>query len=591
MKIQYLTVIFILIIMPLVIVFSEYIDNQIETIQTEYEYDTRLFNATYDAIKAYQLNTVNNSFSDRPEDKVSEIEAAVSTFYNSLIMSFGYSGNVSSVMDDYVPAVIICLYDGYYIYSPYENVLTGLNIKTTADDEETESEETESEDIEYTDVDSDYANNSTLDGVHPYIYYNCRYRSSDYDLTITYTLDNFITIDGYVGGSDDDDYYYKSGYLIDTGDYGNIDTDSEGNITSFTYCGVTFSSTNSVKLEEYLGTDKYSYTKIDGTKFYLDGNEDEGEIFYMDASGERQLQVSSDDNETLYTLYYNAITTNIDDFIYYRDAYIFTEWVMNNLSGLDASSGQISGENVEFSSTTIFASDDDIQESDSDFNEHRQQVIRAVVETNLSVAISAYGDKYADGSTYIMPNISETDWELIENNVCIATFMQGLNIGGKVYNGYSVVANNLTKEYVDENDIYILTTDSSSGTAYYYTRANDNNLVSSSSSITIGNETNSSETIKTAGVLKIDLERRSYYTTSGTTYYFLYSTSSTSPYLASYSGAVTGSSLNSILTIDMYRYMENLRTTTNTEDYNTDKISNLIEAYYSRPRETENTKL
>ena len=572
MKIQYLTVIFILIIMPLVIVFSEYIDNQIETIQTEYEYDTRLFNATYDAIKAYQLNTVNNSFSDRPEDKVSEIEAAVSTFYNSLIMSFGYSGNVSSIMDDYVPAVIICLYDGYYIYSPYENVLTGLN---------TEDEDSS----DYVDVDSDYENNASLDGVHPYIYYNCHYCFIDNytDFTITYTLDNYITIDGYVNG----DYIYESGYLIDR-------ITNSGDIYIYDYTDVDPDDTKT--LYEYYGDKCYKYTKIDGTKFYLSTNAtaNDGEVFYIDASGEKQIQASSSSNLTTYQLYYNAIEYNIDDYIYYRDAYEFTAKVEGYFSNLDFSTATITIGEDTLTLSTNNPFNGDYQYTDSDFNEHRQQVIRAVIETNLSVAISAYGDKYADGSTYIMPNISETDWELIENNVCIATFMQGLNIGGKVYNGYAVVANNLTKEYVDENDIYILTTDTSNGTAYYYTRANDDNLISSSSiSISIGNETSGLSVVDTAGVLKVDLERRSYYTDTGTTYYFPYSTSKYSPYLGSYSGAVTGSSLNSILSIDtsgssnsildMYTYMESLSSST--------KVTQLKEAYYNRIRKRENSNI
>ena len=52
MKIQSLAIIFIIIIMPITMVLSQYVDNKITTSITELEYDTRLLNSTYDAIKA-----------------------------------------------------------------------------------------------------------------------------------------------------------------------------------------------------------------------------------------------------------------------------------------------------------------------------------------------------------------------------------------------------------------------------------------------------------------------------------------------------------------------------------------------------------
>ena len=60
MKLQSLAIIFIIIIMPISMVLSEYINNNIKTEERELSYNTKLLNSTYDAIKAYQLNTVNN---------------------------------------------------------------------------------------------------------------------------------------------------------------------------------------------------------------------------------------------------------------------------------------------------------------------------------------------------------------------------------------------------------------------------------------------------------------------------------------------------------------------------------------------------
>ncbi len=76
-----------------------------------------------------------------------------------------------------------------------------------------------------------------------------------------------------------------------------------------------------------------------------------------------------------------------------------------------------------------------------------------------------------------MPKISETDWETIENDVCAISFLQGMSLGAKKYNGYSVVANTLTKEYIDENDIYLLTKNSSDQDIQdIYCKVNDKSL-------------------------------------------------------------------------------------------------------------------
>ena len=63
-----------------------------------------------------------------------------------------------------------------------------------------------------------------------------------------------------------------------------------------------------------------------------------------------------------------------------------------------------------------------------------------------------------------MPKISDIDWDIIENDVCTIGFVQGLTLGNKIYNSYCVVSNTLTKEYVDEDDIYI--GDNNSGIYY-----------------------------------------------------------------------------------------------------------------------------
>ena len=88
MKIQSLAVIFIIIILPISMILTAYVQNQVKTLELQVSYDTKLTNATYDALKAFQLNTVNSSTSDLANSKLRDIEASVNTFFNSISSNF-----------------------------------------------------------------------------------------------------------------------------------------------------------------------------------------------------------------------------------------------------------------------------------------------------------------------------------------------------------------------------------------------------------------------------------------------------------------------------------------------------------------------
>lgn len=60
MKIQQLAVVFIIIILPIVLVLSEYTDNNIKVLQKQAEYSDILLSSTNDAVRAFQMNTLNN---------------------------------------------------------------------------------------------------------------------------------------------------------------------------------------------------------------------------------------------------------------------------------------------------------------------------------------------------------------------------------------------------------------------------------------------------------------------------------------------------------------------------------------------------
>ena len=95
-----------------------------------------LIGATYDGIKAFQINASYNDLSNVSDTLREDVNAAISTFMQSLAMKMGIGGNNINHMVNYIPAVLFTLYDGYYIYSPtktddgYEYMLKPYNYYT-----------------------------------------------------------------------------------------------------------------------------------------------------------------------------------------------------------------------------------------------------------------------------------------------------------------------------------------------------------------------------------------------------------------------------------------------------------------------------
>ena len=251
MRIQDLAIIFIIIILPISIVLGAYTQMQISTISLQTEYDMKLIAATSDAIKAFQINTANSSTSDIANSKIRDIEASVSTFKASIKSVFGMNGYSEDEMNEYIPALVYTMYDGFYIYSRFNN----QNYLYEVDE-------------------NGNATNNPLDkngenvfGLKPYISYSVKYNpNSDLDIVITYSLDNYISIKGMVKVDGEKQYWDKSGYLID-----GIKKDASGKIT---YNGVEIDK-NVVLSEDLpaigsLEKGTYKYVRYNGTKYYLD---------------------------------------------------------------------------------------------------------------------------------------------------------------------------------------------------------------------------------------------------------------------------------------------------------------------------------
>ena len=585
MRIQDLAIIFIIIILPISIVLGAYTQMQISTISLQTEYDMKLIAATSDAIKAFQINTANSSTSDIANSKIRDIEASVSTFKASIKSVFGMNGYSEDEMNEYIPALVYTMYDGFYIYSRFNN----QNYLYEVD---------EIGNVTNNPLDK---NGENVFGLKPYISYSVKYNpNSDLDIVITYSLDNYISIKGMVKVDGEKQYWDKSGYLID-----GIKKDASGKIT---YNGVEIDK-NVVLSEDLpaigsLEKGTYKYVRYNGTKYYLDernarviyflnGNLMEinptsdydkykdmiekgeslseelpqigtlargnykyivynGTKYYLDERNTRiiyflngnlmEIKPKLDENiESSYKKYENMIENGESAYKFYDEANKFTQSVKNVLANLTNKDAQdfIINSNGETIQTTVFSDETEYKIFDfnsdsskpekniecrsSNFNQHRLAVIKNKIRTNLAIAITNFNSAY--NIEFQMPELTEEDWAKAMNNISLISFIQGIDIGGKTYNGYTIINNSESKEVVREENIYILGNDG------FYHRIGDKYLLEANN---IGGNSEYNSNVNASGRLNLDFNKQRAYTEDGSTVYYY----PISKYYASYNSIV-----------------------------------------------------
>ena len=521
MKIENLAMIFVIIIIPIALVLSVFTQYQIQTINMQTLYDNKLTSATYDAMRAYQINANNSTTSELSNSKTRDIEASVSTFKNSIVSSFELNGYTSDELDSYIPALVYTMYDGFYIYSPYQNIANADGTITSTGQKEY--------------------------GLKPYISYSCRYKSGNIDVVITYALDNHGAVQGRING----EYVNKDGYLID-----GISCSSSTSAATSTiyYNGVEIGTE---QLKEYLPmtstSDAYPYVKINGTKYYKINNE----IVYI-SNGAVVTQCKSGD-ET-YAAYERIINNNYMAKEYYFDAYTFTNWFktsgLSDLRYSDAYDEVLikNGETAsteykkvwENNNTRIFQFRDssgvNIENETSQFNQHRLEIIRHKIETNLAIAISNYNSYSNVSNVFQMPELKDDEWDQIVHNIALISFLQGIPIGGKVYNGYTLVTNSESEEVVLEESIYMLGSDNN------YHKIGDKDL-ESGGSVSLDSGRYGAD-YSSSGRLNLSFTRK-YIMNSNATYYYY----PLRDYNASYNSVVMQ---NKVTTYDdIYSYISN----------------------------------
>ena len=327
------------------------------------------------------------------------------------------------------------------------------------------------------------------------------------------------------------------------------------------------------------GNDIYQCIKLAGTTYYLDEIGQRIIARLNDTTLSVQCSVEKNGLEE-YNKWKKIIENNSLAKDYYKDAYDFTKWFkssgLQDLNYSDAIDTTIDDEGNIRESQHIFGEsntrkifdfntsntnfNDNIENESSSFNEHRLAIIRHKIEVNLAIAITNYNAySGATDNIFQMPKLSEEEWDSIIHNISLISFLQGMSIGGKVYNGYSIVTNSESKEVVLENNIYILGT--KDGQSQYY-KIGDRGLTDGTVNITAGAYAGSGSQTKSAGRINIEFERGTLNSADGTKKYYYYPLAKNN---ASYNSVIMQNDVNTY--DDIYEYVNNTNTNLKTAFY------------------------
>ena len=514
MKLQNMTVI------PIILVVSYYIGLQINTITMQKNYTVKLQTAAKDSIQALEINTVewNSASSNLADSKRRDVLASINTFTTSLANNMGIGGAGKGRIQAYIPAIVYTMYDGYYIYSASlmkDQDTTSEGLTQFNEDGTIKSNETSS--YQYI--------------LKPYSPYSARYASANgsIDVTVNYTLDNYIRVYGTVNG----EYQAKEGYLVvcDSNSNEGVNNVKNGRISKIKYRGAEIKPETlkenvyivGEEVKEYpyiydqydnkLYWDGSNYFSVDkyNNKVYLQEALPEGDAGFSITNRFRKISIPVENrqgeltvqkvfqilnpgggyyfyfqdesgNLQLYTrnnLIGEVEVKNEQDFSainYCVESYVFTNWVTKKLSSITVrnmqspTGGQYN--NVDKDANIFEISKDNNPDPENDdayaksvLAQHKKDIIINTIEKNLSQA-TAQAQEMNPNYEYRLPQLSYDEWEQALSNISIIAFMQGMPIGLKYYNNYAIATSTLNKEFVDPDELYFAGKDDQ----YYHQR-------------------------------------------------------------------------------------------------------------------------
>lgn len=524
MKLQNMTVIFIIIMIPIILVVSYYIGLQINTITMQKNYTVKLQTAAKDSIQALEINTVewNSASSNLADSKRRDVLASINTFTTSLANNMGIGGAGKGRIQAYIPAIVYTMYDGYYIYS------ASLM----------KDQDTDKDGLTQFNADGTIKSNgkSYQYILKPYSPYSARYASANgsIDVTVNYTLDNYIRVYGTVNG----EYQAKEGYLVVCDDDAGVRVNKNGgSISGITYRGATIKPealTEQVYTDEGVKEYQYIYDQYDN-KLYWDNKDgtNEGNYFSVDKNNNKvylqtalpegdagfsitnrfrkiSIPMYSNGEWTVqkvfqilnpgggYKFYYENQSGAFVEFTnpektlgtvnqeedysainYCVESYVFTKWVNKYLKDITVKNiqsptgGQYNNVGEDASIFAINSNNNPDPENDGAYAtsvlaQHKKDIIINTIEKNLSQA-TAQAQEMNPNYEYRLPQLSYDEWEQALSNISIIAFMQGMPIGLKYYNNYAIATSTLNKEFVDPDELYFAGTDDQ----YYHQRQCD----------------------------------------------------------------------------------------------------------------------
>ena len=364
MKLSNLTVLFVALTLPIILLLSAYIEIQIDTLALQSAYDTKLLNATYDAISALKLNTKNNDNATIADSSIRDIKACIETFKKSIASGLGSSGYGEKYIMPYIPAITFTLYDGYYIYTPYEVI-------------------------------NENGTTSYTHTLKPYVYYSENYKNGNTDIIITYSLDNYVTVYGKIGNES----ISIAGYLIAKNvEYNAKESLSERKI-DIDYINITSDKTDEQINNEIMSkvTDSH-YDSTESKEYY--------------------------DKAKKFTTKFNDIIRNLKDEDYKK---LFID------------------------------SNNDPEKDESNFVQEKRRVMKQSIVSNLNQAMYNYTAHSREANKiFRLQEFTEDDWDKIYNNICMISFLEGMPVGTKTYNNYSVVASTGNELFTNKEQIYLI---------------------------------------------------------------------------------------------------------------------------------------
>lgn len=414
----------------------------------------------------------------------------------------GIGGTAKENILNYVPAIVYMMYDGYYIYSPtyvpktitdskgkqlfyYENGAEGKELTNSAvqtingkeetglpiyeakenaiSDSEKFSEGDETKTITFT-TDVNSAKTTYKHVLKTFVPYTTIYSANGQNYVINYTLDNYVRI------------YGKNetweGYIIE--EYGSTKYEVPVNSTEITFNDVTIkpetlseniavkNSEGTITVENY----KYIYNSSNDKRYY---DNDKEKFFTVNSAYEKvylsdvdvnhslaeykKLLIRPTENSPKYIELYQLLNDEGNTTWYYKDStgkYVkydnFTESVERDK---DCSAINYYVENYLFN----FWINDERLDADKILSLRKQSIIDNV-NKNLNLAISNYSAN--SEINYTIPELTEADWEQALSGVSMITFFQGVKVGLKTYNNYSIVTSSENNEYVGEDSLYYI---------------------------------------------------------------------------------------------------------------------------------------